>query len=277
MSVPPVDAGLAAEIADVTARYRLALGAQRLRGRQGARRGLGAGSSLEFFDYRDYAPGDDLRHLDWRGFARTEQLRVRLHQEEVAPFVDVVVDASASLAVTPRKARAARGLVQALVGWTQREGASARVLTLGGGLADAATIAFDGPGAPPVPPSLPLRTGGVRILVTDGLWPDDPQPLLNRLLAGAARFVCLQLLDPEEVEPPRLGAVTLVDCETGERAELQLDERAVAAYRARLDRLCDGLRQAVAARGGRWARVVADALPALCRRDLLAAGVLEPA
>ncbi len=88
---------LAAEVAEAVARYRLDLGAQRFRGRAGDRRGHGVGSSQEFFDFRDYVPGDDLRHLDWRGYARTEQLRIRLHQEEVAPHVDVLLDTSASM------------------------------------------------------------------------------------------------------------------------------------------------------------------------------------
>lgn len=276
-SAGPLSTGLAGEVAEVVARYRLALGPQRLRGRQGTRAGRGAGSSLEFFDFRDYAPGDDLRHLDWRGFARTEQLRVRLHQEEVAPFVDVLVDTSASLGATPTKERAARALVAALAGWARREGATVRVLALGGGPVDPADMAFDTPATVPAVPSVPLRPGAVRVLVTDGLWPDDPQPLLSRLLAGAARFACLQLLTSDELSPPPVSAVTLVDCETGERREVQLDAPAIAGYRARLDRLCDALRAAVVGRGGLWARVTADALPAMCRHDLLPAGLLEPA
>ena len=53
----------AAEVAAAAARYRLRLGTVRYRGRTGSRRGLGVGSSLEFLDFRDYVPGDDLRAL----------------------------------------------------------------------------------------------------------------------------------------------------------------------------------------------------------------------
>ena len=283
MKPPDLDDGIAAEVAGVGSRYRLRLGAQRFRGRTGARRGHGVGSSQEFFDFRDYTPGDDLRYLDWRGYARTEQLRIRLHQEEVAPYVDVLVDTSASLASTPGKQRAARTLAAALERWSHREGSTARVLALGGGPLDAAALQFGGgDGAPDLPdlpelPRLPLRPGGVRVLLSDGLWQKDPTPLLHGVCAGAGRVFCLQLLDPWELDPAAEGALLLIDCERGERAEVQLDARTIAAYRGRLQRLIDGMRTTVIAQGGTFALVSADSLAAMCARDLLPAAVVEPA
>src|SRR5579859_5205469 len=41
-------------------------------GRPGRRRSPLAGSSMEFSDYRRYAPGDDFRRIDWRAYARLE-------------------------------------------------------------------------------------------------------------------------------------------------------------------------------------------------------------
>ena len=264
-------------IAAVAARYRLQLGPARYRGRFGSHRGSGVGSSQDFLDFRDYAPGDDLRHLDWRGYARTETLRVRLYQEEVAPFVDVIVDTSASLAVTPVKERAARALVAALQCWGGAQGIGVRCAALGGGLVDDASLRFDDVATAPALPLVPLRPRGVRVLVTDGLWHEDPAPLLHRLMATAVRFVCLQVLDPWELAPTAAGAVAILDAETGERRELQLDRATIAAYRQRLQRLCDGLRGEVLAGGGLHALVTADELATMCTRDLLPAGVLEPA
>lgn len=266
-----------AEVAEATRRYRLCLGARRFRGRTGDLRGHGVGSSQEFFDFRDYAPGDDLRHLDWRGYARTEQLRVRLHQEEVAPHLDLLVDTSASMAVSPLKERAARALLAAVVSWSSWQGSAARVLALGGGALDAEAVAFDAPASAPALPLSPLRPSGVRVVLTDGLWPEDQSAMLRRLLAGAARFFLLQLLDPAELEPAAEGAMTLVDVETGGRREVQLDARTLRGYRARLGRLCDLLRDTVVGGGGTYARIRADALLAMCQRDLLQSGVVEPA
>ena len=50
--------------------------------------------------------GDDLRHVDWSAYARSEVLTVRLYREEVAPRIDLVLDVSRSMTVTEEKARA---------------------------------------------------------------------------------------------------------------------------------------------------------------------------
>ncbi|MCP5089094.1 MAG: DUF58 domain-containing protein, partial [Rhodobacteraceae bacterium] len=40
---------------------------------------------MEFHDRRRYEAGDDVRHIDWRVLARTDELLVRVHREEVVP------------------------------------------------------------------------------------------------------------------------------------------------------------------------------------------------
>lgn len=268
--------GSSGEVAAVAGRYRLSLRAVRARGRVGERRGAGPGSALELLDFRDYAPGDDLRHVDWRGYARTDQLRVRVFEAEVAPVVEVLLDTSPSLAVTAAKQATARELAQAFAAWARRDGSAARCLALGGGLVDADAVPCTGP-AEPAPPQLPLRPGAVRVLLTDALWPQDPAPVLRRAAAGAARFVCVQVLDPWELSPEPAGATTLVDCERGDRAALHLDARAVAGYRERLLRHNAAVRDAVLGLGGVYVQVAAAPLATVCQRDLLPAGVVEPA
>jgi uncharacterized protein (DUF58 family) len=260
----------------VVARWRLSLRLQRHRGRLGGRRGVGSGSSQEFFDFRDYAPGDDLRHVDWRGYARTEQLRVRLFEAEVAPFGDVVVDPS-SLAVTESKALAARSLLAVCLGLLQAEQAQVQVQALGVGRIEPDRIAFTA--ATDVPGALlaPLRPRGLRILLTDGLWREGGVPLLRTLAAQASWFLCVQLLDPWEAAPTVGETLQLVDCETGAKLERRLDRRTVAEYGARLQRLTDELRTAVVGAGGVFARVLADAPEVMLARDLAAASVVEPA
>lgn len=276
-------AGLADDDRAALAAFRLRLGERRFRGRAGARRGHAAGSSLEFLDFRDYVPGDDLRHVDWRGYARSEVLRVRLHEEEVAPFLDLLVDPSASMVVTEAKARAAQALVVAFAQWSQQEGCAARVLRLGGDVVPPAAFAFDDrtsvetKGDVPAAPLVPLRRSAVRILLTDGLWSGDPAPLLHALQGGASRFVCVQLLDPWELAPTVGAALQLVDCEGDRRLELRLDERTVAGYRERLQRLCERLRTLVVGAGGTYVLVQAGPLAAMASGPLAAARVVEPA
>jgi uncharacterized protein (DUF58 family) len=56
------------------------------------------GSSSEFAEHKLYAPGDDLRRLDWRAFARLDRYFVRRHEDETNLEVALVVDTSASMA-----------------------------------------------------------------------------------------------------------------------------------------------------------------------------------
>jgi uncharacterized protein (DUF58 family) len=56
------------------------------------------GSSAEFAQHREYAPGDDLRHIDWRIFARSERLVVKEYIEESNFIANIVLDTSGSMA-----------------------------------------------------------------------------------------------------------------------------------------------------------------------------------
>jgi len=55
------------------------------------------GSSVEFAQHRQYVPGDDLRHVDWQIFARTERLVVKEFVEETNFSCHLLVDASESM------------------------------------------------------------------------------------------------------------------------------------------------------------------------------------
>src|SRR5215831_18607289 len=55
------------------------------------------GSGVEFADYREYTPGDDIRLVDWKIFARTDRHYVRLYDAERNLLTYVVVDKSASM------------------------------------------------------------------------------------------------------------------------------------------------------------------------------------
>lgn len=258
--------------------YRLALPAAPLSGRAGERLGRAAGSSLEFMDYRDYQPGDDLRHVDWKSYARTDQLKVRLYREEVAPAVDLVVDVSASLAVTPAKERALRDLAEAIAFWAARAGGTPRRLAAGGlGFADAEVVPLSGTASGALVPREPLRPRGLRVVLSDFLFEADPAPELRRLQAGAAELIAIQVLDPWEADPTDRGALALLDAESWARAELVLDDAAVAEYRQRLARLSEGVERTVRAGGGRFARVLAADPGSMFRRDLLAQGIVVPA
>ena len=84
---------------DLTRLGRLALTSRfTVEGTQtGAHRSQRKGISVEFADYRQYVPGDDTRHLDWKVYGRNERLYLRQYEEETALRVHLLVDASASM------------------------------------------------------------------------------------------------------------------------------------------------------------------------------------
>src|SRR5262245_49495246 len=67
------------------------------------------GSSAEFLEHRAYAPGDDLRRIDWLAFARTGEPVFKLFRAEEDVVVRILIDASTSLiAGEPTKIEAAK-------------------------------------------------------------------------------------------------------------------------------------------------------------------------
>ncbi|MFN0132515.1 MAG: DUF58 domain-containing protein [Phycisphaerales bacterium] len=81
----------------------------------GERRSRRRGSSVEFDDYRDYLPGDDLRRLDWNVLARLDRVFVKLFREDEDQSLHLVIDASGSMdAGTPSKLVASLRLALAI-------------------------------------------------------------------------------------------------------------------------------------------------------------------
>jgi uncharacterized protein (DUF58 family) len=81
------------------------------------------GSSVEFAQHRGYVPGDDLKHLDWKVWGKSERYVIRQYRAETNLVAWVLVDSSASMDYTGPKAAAGRSkrdwarLAAAAIGW----------------------------------------------------------------------------------------------------------------------------------------------------------------
>ncbi len=218
-------------------------------GIDGRRLGRRTGNALEFAEYREYQAGDDLRRLDWSVFARSEQLMIKLYSEEVDPRCDIVLDHSASMAAGGElKAAAAFGVAALLAQAAVNAGFSLAVWHAGeklvreyspGHPAEWLNTEFDSASNPDEAladsPGL-FQNRGIRIAVSDFLWPAAPENFLRRLSDGAMHVVLVELLTRDELAPPENGNWALCDHETGEERELFLDEAMVRRYRDRLTR-----------------------------------------
>jgi uncharacterized protein (DUF58 family) len=93
------------------------------------------GFSVEFSDYRNYQPGDDLRHLDWRLYARSDRLCIKRYMQETNVRFYVVCDTSASMryrgsAAWASKFECAKILSGALAWFLLRQNDAAGMITL---------------------------------------------------------------------------------------------------------------------------------------------------
>ncbi len=231
-------------------RYALGLPRQAPVGLAGSALGNRTGSSLEFKDYRDYQPGDDLRHIDWNAFARSDQLSIKLFREEVHPHLDVILDASRSMDLEDSaKGRATLGLAAFFAAAAANAGYSHAAWLLGPDYRPVANgqappplwdgIDFSHQGVPEEAPgqSPPgWRPRGLRVLLSDLFWLGEPLATLRPLAERAAVVVVVQVLAAADVDPPAAGNLRLVDSETGQTRELRVDDGVVRRYREALAR-----------------------------------------
>jgi uncharacterized protein (DUF58 family) len=258
--------------------------------RTGQSLGARAGSSLEFRDYRSYEPGDDLRHVDWNAYARSDQLSVKLFREEVAPHLDVLIDGSKSMALAGSEKQRA---TLALAGFFTETAANAGFSHCGWLLgADAVqlgdrrrcsaeweSLMFDHPDSPTLALASVAsrwRPRSARVLLSDLLWNADPGHAVRQLADRASTAVVLQVLAAADANPVVGGSLRLQDSETGEIREIRVDARVAARYRENLTRLQGHWHDACRAAGVVFAALIAEDVLRDWRFDaLVAAGVLE--
>lgn len=206
---------------------------------------------MEFAEHRDYCPGDDLRHLDWAAFARSERLVVKEFESELERTVLVVVDVSASM--SENKRRLALSCAAGL-SW---------VALLGQDRLALATLGVEPRYHPPVRGRGQwgrlmdwLRSGpvGGRAELTEslkGLAQRLPRSSLVLVLSDwleekasealafahyrKHQLAALQILDHEDSQPPWLGPLRLEDIETAEFRQLSLEDQTLKYYRDALE------------------------------------------
>ncbi|MCE9634114.1 MAG: DUF58 domain-containing protein [Planctomycetes bacterium] len=228
---------------------RLEIGVSRRRtGGDGGRSAGRRGGRVEFAEHRAYAPGDDVRMIDWSAHARTGRLFVKEFEADEGLDVAIVLDTSASMA-SGGKLLAAQRLAYAL-GWVAlRSGARVRVaLAKGGGLAvsdevsgaaGAAALgdslqregAVGGTRLSESLSKLPATSRGARlvVLLSDFLADDDGRRALAVFAERGDDIVIVHLRSNQDLDAADAGDVVLEDAETGE----QIAPDAAAPDRAR--------------------------------------------
>jgi len=229
------------------------------------------GQSVEFRDYREYLPGDEIGAIDWKVYGRTDKLFIRLFEHQSELTLQLLVDASASMnyagsEFAPRRPRpdskydyacrlaaaiaflvlkqhdrfsfavAQRGLAKLMPaqGTMQHLTAVLRAME---------TQQRSGPAGLPVAIDALSRTAGRRsllVLCSDLL--DDVDATTAALAArvrNGGEAVVFQILHPDELRLPDIEHGTFIDSETGGRVRLSVDEIR-DQYRERMQQFLDG-------------------------------------
>ncbi|QYE35484.1 DUF58 domain-containing protein [Polymorphobacter sp. PAMC 29334] len=228
---------------EVRSRLRgLRLSSRRAAGQSGigAHASRSRGSGLEFAQYRAYEPGDELRQIDWKLYARSDRFFVREAERESPLALWIVIDASASMAQADgardgwSRLDAAKSLAACLAelalregdrfGWIVLRDDGVRLAVPGNGLRQRDRLlvelsALTAGGGFPEPEKLaPLwERIGARdlVVVLSDLFDDTCVALIERLSAARREVLAVQLLTVEERDFPFAGGHRFVDPETG--------------------------------------------------------------
>jgi len=205
------------------------------------------GRGMDFEDLRDYAPGDDVRHIDWNVSNRLGRPFVKRFREERELGLILLVDISASGefgSTGATKRRLAAEVAGTLAFAAARSGDKVGLLLFtdavelflppGKGrrhlLRVLREILFFQPAGRGTNPAVALKAliqrithRSMAILISDFLCPLDRE-LAQALGRVNARhdLVCLHLHDPVEVRLPEAGIARFEDAETGEILEVNL-------------------------------------------------------
>ncbi|MGH9737958.1 MAG: DUF58 domain-containing protein [Candidatus Acidiferrales bacterium] len=231
------------------------------------------GFSQEFAEYRAYSPGDDLRHVDWNVFARTERAYLKRYRGETNSLLTVLLDASSSMnysshSVTKidyarfiaaslfylaiQNQRDAAGLivfddeVRNYIRPSTRFGQLHRLLA---GLEQAEPRARTDFAKPLHHFQQFLRRRGLVLILSDFFEsPSNIIRIIEPLRFHGNEVVLFHVLDPREIEPQLGEPVVLVDSETSQRMEVT-PEYAHNEYRQKIGAHIDELQTRARAAG----------------------------
>lgn len=228
------------------------------------------GQSAEFADYRNYVVGDDLRFLDWNIYARLEKLFIKLFLQEEDLHVNILIDTSKSMEWgSPDKGLYTRQVAAALayIGlvnfdrvslYTYSNGLQYELAGIRGRRWMFKVIEFlseaEYAGAGDL-----QKTGkqfairhpqpGIVVLLSDFLDKGGVEPGLRYLLGRNYDVYAVQILSPEEIEPPLAGDLRLTDVEDDDMAEVTVSRALLEKYRRTLHAYCQSIKEYCARRG----------------------------
>jgi uncharacterized protein (DUF58 family) len=198
------------------------------------------GVSLDFAEHRAYMPGDDIRRIDWKLYARTDRFYLKEFEADTNTDVVAFVDASTSMGFGPtgvRKLDYAKMLAASLLFFSNRQRDRVGLVTFDGTVREfvppsakhlhtalhsldrlTTTGAGNTLAVPIKSAAASLRRKGIRILISD--FYEEPAGIfkaVDTLRAGGSDVIMFHILDRAERELPVDDAASFRDLETGDQ------------------------------------------------------------
>lgn len=243
---------------------------------QADRRTQKRGTGITFADYAQYNPGDDYRAIDWKIYARTEELLIKLFEVEEDTTIYILLDCSRSMATKfgyARKLAAAlgyiglngmdrvivHGMADKLSTIVDSARSRSQVFSFLRDLENASTFGTDTDFTTCVRTfQARRRKKGVVLVVSDFLFPRGYTDGLKFLQWSGHDVFTLQTHDPADLECPHLGDLEIECVETGALQRVTVTEKEAAIYRETLARWNEDLRTECARRGIGLASTTSD-------------------
>jgi uncharacterized protein (DUF58 family) len=249
---------------------------------KGERRSTKRGTSIEFADYRNYTPGDDLRRLDWNVYARLERPFIKLLEEEEDLAIHILIDLSGSMdwgEGEKNKLRYTLYLAAALGAIALNNGDRLTAAALQSGR----TVLQFGPSRGPQNLvhyltflekleakgltnlnqsikvySLEAHRPGLAFILSDLFSPSGIQDGTKLLQSKGYEVSVLHILTRDELDPPLAGDLRLIDIETGGFEEVSLDGGMRALYRQSVETWQEDNQKEFNKRGIRYMQLSTD-------------------
>jgi uncharacterized protein (DUF58 family) len=224
------------------------------------------GYSTEFSAYRPYAQGDNLRHIDWKVWGRSDELYVKQFEDDTNLCAQIFLDTSASMDFGEGEANKfyyARVLAAVLAELMVRQHDAPGLILIGDRAVQAVPplasrhhgeeifhllSQAQAQGGARVDPQLyqlveTITRRGLAVVISDFFSADQALPKLLRQLHGQRQeIIVFHLLSSEELELPYEGEYLFEDSETAEEIPVHTDEFR-AEYQRRLAAFCDQVKQ----------------------------------
>ena len=258
-------------------RLKLAMHIRLDRGLSGSRKSSEKGSSVEFSDFREYIPGDDIRRIDWNVYGRLDKLYVKQFMEEKEAFYHIFLDSSASMDFGEKKKSVMALRLAAVFSWlvlkqldrveilSLKNGRLAKSMpTCGRGsfqllLKSLEEQDFSGyTGINEAIKRYPLNGKGICILISDFLDPEGIDEALRYLLYKGQEVLLVQVLAREETDFNEEGTLSLTDMEDGSQVMVTMTGQAVKSYQEAVENHTKKLMKTAKRYGCGFVRVLSD-------------------